>query len=73
MFQGTVGDSRPIRTSLFQVIIEVEDGGPTDEQICQKLVDSLLWVEGVGRVDAGFDFSIPSEGTNGKENDSTLR
>lgn len=73
MFQGTVGDRRPIRTSMFQVVVEVEEGGPTDEQICQKLVDGLLWVEGVGRVDADFDFSISSEGTNGKENDSTLR
>lgn len=70
MFQGTVGDGKTVSTRVFNVVVDVEEGGPPNDIICQKLVDSLLWVEGIGKVDASLDFHYEAYG---KENDPSIR
>ncbi len=35
----------------FLVAVEVDEGGPTSEQIALKLGDAPRWMEGVGNID----------------------
>ena len=53
MLQRTTEGVRLIEHA-FLVAIEVQEGGPTHEQIELKLADSVAWVEGVGRVDVNY-------------------
>ena len=50
MLRQEKGD-KPVKLWGFLCGVEIAEGGPTTEYICNKLADSIQYVEGVGRID----------------------
>ena len=44
----------PLLLQTFLIEAEVEEDGPDHVEIAQKLADSLMWVEGIGKVTVDY-------------------
>lgn len=52
MLRSRIGEGGPLKTFGYLIAVEVESTAPSQEFIQMKLVDSLGFVEGVGKVEA---------------------
>lgn len=55
MIQRAEGGAIPsTATHMFIVYVELQDTGPSIEEVELKLADGVMWVEGVGYVEAHY-------------------
>lgn len=50
MLTGSVGNVKPTVGVGFLLCVEIEEGGPSHREVCNKLGDALSFVEGIGQV-----------------------
>lgn len=52
---------KPIHEHGFLIAIEIEEGGPTHEQVALKLADACTFMESVGKTDVTYMGLIDDE------------